>query len=104
MSFVSNIKKVYGIVKKQGPSIFHGIKKGLAISKIVLDVSKDVINRLRNLSPETAHRLERITKSPSFERLDNIVNIGNQIAERADAIHSPQRQVISGTPYLEAPD
>src|SRR5690348_9365975 len=102
MSFVSNIKKAYGIIKKQGPSIFSGIKKGLSISKIVLDVIKDVINRLRNVSPETAHRLERITKSPSFERLDEIVNTGNRLAqgidnlkERGRFLSDPKNQKIN---------
>ena len=81
--------------------MFSGIKRGLALGKVVIDVSRDVIDRLRHIEPHLAHRLERITHSPSFEKLDTALKVGNALVGNHQNINGsgmPFNQVIRPLP------
>jgi hypothetical protein len=77
MSILNNLKKSYGIIKRNGPSFFTGIKRGIRIGKEIIDVSKDVADKVNSISPELGARLQTITQNKYFDRLDRGLHLAD---------------------------
>jgi hypothetical protein len=88
-SFINTLKKQFNIIKQRGPAIYNGIKKGLSIGRNIIDVSKNVIERLEHINPEAARKLQNITLSPTFQKIDNYSKIANEVLNNTPNIYTP---------------
>ena len=88
MSFLNGLKRTYGFVKNNGPSFFRGIKKGIMVGKEIIDVSKNIIDKINQINPEIGSRLQKISNNKNFKRLDNTLNNANNII---NLIENPKR-------------
>jgi hypothetical protein len=102
---MSFFKRALNAVKKQGPSIFSGIKKGLAIGRIILDISQDVVDRIKQVDESLGNRLEQVVKSNTYKKLDNVVKTGQQISGNIDKLiqgNQGQRRELLNTPDFQS--
>src|SRR5690242_2250974 len=78
---MSFFKKSFGVIK-YGPSVVSGIKKTLSAGRVILDISKDAVSRIRTIAPHLADQIERITHNPTFQKIENGVRIGDAVVNR----------------------
>lgn len=76
-------KSAYGIVKTYGPSVARGIKKGITVAKEVVDISRDVANRLRDI-PVLGSLVQGVLAHPKVMAVTAGIESANELVKNVE--------------------